>query len=922
MIAAIIIAAVGALLILLAVFLRKKLGRSWTISFLAAGILTALAGGVFTGQQWQQEQQRRESIYLGLRYLEQSETESCAYYLKQAGTADSFAAAAARSLLDLVRGNELSTRLDLSLAETSARSQEEKDFLAVLPSVAVQDPNQLAAAVSRIAGFLDLSGRQTARLDAYIQMESNGGYDPLAEENLDQNAADRLRISQMLHYGSYEAAVSEAVRLTDRTPSEDNRLLLAETVAESAYNGLILSGGAFLANGGEPDAVPKEDPTVRKERQKLDSQREALEVQLADLELLNNGQEEGTQQRILELTEEIQTLRTRSDKLYVYRAFNAIADLHSTEAALVRARLYFALQDYQQALDTLRDTAGSLRTRLSPDRELGTALQAVERAYDAYEKGDTFQESQEFQDMLVILLSKPFPDLMYLSQTNLTQGFAQHIISDLKVYGKSLFVTQLDTSGFPKIRVTLSGRETLLRKIAGQTDTQCRDTRQDVTYTASLQTAALSNVCVVVDRSGSMDGQPMEDLKEALTNFINGSPEEGMLTSLVAFESDAETLSELTQDRALLLNQVNGLGGGGGTEITAGIREGTASLENAVGGKVMLLMTDGQSDVDFNVVEEAAAAGITIHTIGFGSVNDALLREIADRTGGQYIKADSSQELSNVYASLQQIIGQTLVLEYTAPEADTDQSRYFFLRTEKYSVRVDYDPASLSAPAAFVTYCYPQWFSANDLQDMTERNRTVSLELRGELLNTVAAVTVGGLTAQVDQQEEDRISLTLPPQLQQGWQSVTLSLEEGETVSYDRLLYVGEPVRIPALRLGCLSTSPVWGFLPGDGTLVLADSGIRLTENRSEEDSSLRLYMTGTLEFPVTAAQQEQILGAGYNDEVDLGSQGVITGWGEIRLDSSDSAYTDGAPGTLVRGAVQFDCEADQARLSAREGEG
>ncbi len=918
MIAAIIIAAAGVLLILLAVLLRKKLGRGWTVSFLAAGILTALVGGVFTGQQWQQEQQRRESVYLGLRYLEQSETESCAYYLKQAGTADSFPAAAARSLLNLARGNELSARLALSMAEASARSQEEKDFLVVLPNVMAQDPSQLAAAVNRIVGFLNLSGRQTARLDTYIQMESNGYYDPLSAENFDQNAADRLQISHLLRNGSYESAVSQAVRLADRTPSEDNRLLLAETVAESAYNGLALSGETFLADGGEPDAAPKEDSTVRKERQKLDSQREALEVQLADLEFLNDGQEE-TQQRILALTEEIQALRTRSDKLYVYRAFNAIADLHSTEAALVRARLYFALQDYQQALDTLRDTAGSLWTRLSPDRELGTALQAVERAYD---QGDTFQESPEFRDMLVILLSKPFPDLMYLSQTELTQGFAQHIINDLKVYGKSLFVAQLDTSEFPKVRVTLSGRETLLQKIADQADTQCRDTRQDVAYTASLQTAALSNICVVVDRSGSMDGQPMEDLKTALTNFINGIPEDGILTSLVAFESDAETLSELTQDRASLLNQVNGLGGGGGTEITAGIREGTASLENAVGGRVMLLMTDGQSDVDFSVVEEAAVAGIIIHTIGFGSVNDALLQEIADRTGGQYIKADSSQELSNIYASLQQIIGHTLVLEYTAPEADTDQPRYFFLRTEKYSVRVDYDPAPISAPAVFVTYCYPQWIRASDLQDMAERNRSVSLELRGEHLDTVTAVTVGGLTAQVEQQEEDQISLTLPPHLQQGWQSVTLSLTEGKAVSYDRLIYVGEPVRIPTLRLGCLSISPAWGFLPGDGTLVLADSGIRLTENRSGENSSLQLYMTGALELSVTAAQQEQILGATYGDEIDLGSQGVITGWGEIGLDSGDSAYTNGAPGTVVRGAVQFDCEADQAQLAAREGEG
>ena len=43
-------------------------------------------------------------------------------------------------------------------------------------------------------------------------------------------------------------------------------------------------------------------------------------------------------------------------------------------------------------------------------------------------------------------------------------------------------------------------------------------------------------------------------------------------------------------------------------------------------------MTDGQSDIDMGVVQEAAAEHITIFTIGFGDVNDELLQSIADQT--------------------------------------------------------------------------------------------------------------------------------------------------------------------------------------------------------------------------------------------------------------------------------------------------
>ena len=105
----------------------------------------------------------------------------------------------------------------------------------------------------------------------------------------------------------------------------------------------------------------------------------------------------------VELTEEIQELQNRSDKLYIYRAFSAIADLRSLEADLVRARLYFALQQYDEAVETLRNSAGSLRAKLTADREMANALQIVEKAY---ETDTVFYETQEFRD--AVTSSAPF----------------------------------------------------------------------------------------------------------------------------------------------------------------------------------------------------------------------------------------------------------------------------------------------------------------------------------------------------------------------------------------------------------------------------------------------------------------------------------------------------------------------------------
>ena len=288
----------------------------------------------------------------------------------------------------------------------------------------------------------------------------------MRESGLDETALERLRISSLLSQNSYQAAVSAAVSLVDRDPTADNRLLLAETVAESAYNGVILTSQDFQPqsnlehSAGDPSSADNSaDDSAEAERQALDQQRMELENDLAALEISISGAagEELSQlnEEKLALTEEIQDLQRRSDKLFVYRAFSAIADLRSLEAQLVRARLYFALQDHDRAVDTLLDSANSLQAKLTADRTLANNLRIVEQAYNSQTE---LLLGQEFQDAMTQLLSAPFSDLMYISQNQLTQDFVQRIVSDQKTYGQSLFLSQLDTSAFPQIQATLSGR--------------------------------------------------------------------------------------------------------------------------------------------------------------------------------------------------------------------------------------------------------------------------------------------------------------------------------------------------------------------------------------------------------------------------------------------------------------------------------
>lgn len=913
MIAAIVIMVIGVLLIVAAVLLYKKLGVAWMSSIVTAGALVAACGGWFCFGEIQQAQQDRESLYLGLRYLEQMQLESANYHLKKVDASDSFISAAARTLLETMRGNELTARLDLDIAATKASTSEQETLLAALRGFSVDDSGQLSVLTGRLLSQLGMSERQSESMDLYVQVESGfygSDMEQLQELGLSENERERLNISTLLSRGRYEAAVAAAVRLVDARPSEENRLLLAETIAESAYRGVTLSSKAF-SRGEEEDA--EEDPSVLREQEALLEQMEKAEADLALLELTLAGTNNETElqalnQQKLELTQEIQSFQQHIDKMYVYRAFNAIADLHSLNAQLVRARLYFALQDYDRAVQTLLDTANSLQARLSLDQSMKNSLQIVANAYN---NDNVYYNNVEFQDAITRLLSAPFDDLVYFTQSPITRDFVQSIVSDQKTYARSLVVSALDTSDFPTIRVTLSGRADVLHEVVSQKVVTIRDTRQDIVYTAELIDGTTADICMLLDRSGSMDGQPIQNLRTAVTDFITDMAS-GTSLSLVAFDSYAERLTELSQDKAGLLMAADSLYANGGTNITAAIMEGISVLQDAGSNRVMLLMTDGQSSIDFSVVDEAAALGITIHTIGFGSVNDSLLQEIADRTGGQYVRADSSEELSNVYASLQRIIGNIVTVEYTVTNTETLQ-RYFFLDVMGFTAHRDYVLTAEVDHSAQVYTSNSYFVTPDQLQRLRDRGNELEVELYGEGLARVQSATVGGQPASILYQDSSWLRLSVAPSLRGGWQTIELRLADGSKISMEHLLLVGETVNCRSVRLGSLLISNAQAILPGDGTLVLAGSGVSIREYSADGSaSSLDLSLNGTLILPWTSTNSAETLGSG----ADLGDQGTIYGFGVVSIGRGDSAYAQYAPTTVASGEVVFNCGPEQSQMA------
>ncbi|MEO0244652.1 MAG: VWA domain-containing protein, partial [candidate division WOR-3 bacterium] len=158
------------------------------------------------------------------------------------------------------------------------------------------------------------------------------------------------------------------------------------------------------------------------------------------------------------------------------------------------------------------------------------------------------------------------------------------------------------------------------------------------------------NLVLILDKSGSMEGEPIENLKKAVKEILNQLDDEDRI-SIVLFDSEARVLVSNTpaSARKELRTRVEDIFPLGGTSIDEGMELGLQEAEKFLGEDVvswMILLTDGKNDHgdDNKCLELARVArkkGINISTIGLGRKWDPkLLEQISDFSGGKMYYVD------------------------------------------------------------------------------------------------------------------------------------------------------------------------------------------------------------------------------------------------------------------------------------------
>ncbi|MBI3360675.1 MAG: VWA domain-containing protein [Chloroflexi bacterium] len=178
------------------------------------------------------------------------------------------------------------------------------------------------------------------------------------------------------------------------------------------------------------------------------------------------------------------------------------------------------------------------------------------------------------------------------------------------------------------------------------------------------------NLCLVLDRSTSMQGSRLDQVKAATQSLIDQLSERDTF-AVVAFSDRAEVVlpAQTNADKTLAKAKVSTLRASGGTEILQGLIYGLSEVQRFISPAAvnqLILLTDGRTYGDeadcLLLASMAGGDGITVHGLGIGEEwNDAFLDDLAGRTGGStaYLKSPGAvnqflrarmQDLSGTYA--------------------------------------------------------------------------------------------------------------------------------------------------------------------------------------------------------------------------------------------------------------------------------
>jgi len=249
-------------------------------------------------------------------------------------------------------------------------------------------------------------------------------------------------------------------------------------------------------------------------------------------------------------------------------------------------------------------------------------------------------------------------------------------------------ITQVDNSQFPKVTVYVSVTNAAGEPVnvdASQIQiSENGQAMQPDDIGGSGEIGPLTTL-LVIDVSGSMlQAGKLEAAKAAAKAYVD-QMRPGDQAGVLAFNTKVNYVQPVTADHAALAASIDNLNAQNDTAMYDALSAGSKTLKDVPGRKAVIVLTDGLDNVSKitsdQVVQDIGPSGLSISTIGLGDpgkmgvnsgLDEAGLRNLADRAGGAYGYANDPDSLQALYGRYARALQSEYRFTYTSPAALRD----------------------------------------------------------------------------------------------------------------------------------------------------------------------------------------------------------------------------------------------------------
>jgi Ca-activated chloride channel family protein len=171
------------------------------------------------------------------------------------------------------------------------------------------------------------------------------------------------------------------------------------------------------------------------------------------------------------------------------------------------------------------------------------------------------------------------------------------------------------------------------------------------------------NLAIVLDRSGSMNGQKLEKAKKAAIEALRRLGKQDVF-SVIIYDHNVETIvpAQPAHNTEWIEAKIRQIQAGGNTALFGGVSQGASEIRKNIGGEYVhriILLSDGIANVGPSTPEDLGRLGaalikeaISVTTVGVGTdYNEDLMTRLSQNSDGNSYFVESSRDLPRIFAA-------------------------------------------------------------------------------------------------------------------------------------------------------------------------------------------------------------------------------------------------------------------------------